>query len=236
MNLIHPASLTSTLESTADEFFNSRPIEPACRQELAAFLISRQIISGSNSGFFIPFASESWTHLRLFTGETLQTEFACRHLTLIESARVLLLLSIENEAVAKSLQRADRRMAAMCYSQFCAKGECKHLTVAYMRYLALSPTADAPAHLQSLLTSLSGLRDGKGKWHGFPYFFTLSMLSEMRDPLAAQELDYAAPHFEKQSHHQEPNDPYSKRRSAILAKLMTRSVNNADPLLLGQYG
>jgi hypothetical protein len=235
MNLVHPTSLVSTLDSAAGEFFGHRPISPAVLKELSSLLVSRQIISGPNSGFFISFTSESWTHMRLFTGETLHTEFACRHITLIEAARLLVLLSDGQGPVNKSIDLANQRMASMCYTRFCSKGECKPLTIAYMRYLAAGPSGEAPPQLQALLARLASYRDGKGKWQGFPFFFTLLMLTEVQDPLASQELDYASRSIVKQPPLGETKSPYAERRRSILNTIRTRSAYDAHPLLLGQY-
>ena len=223
MIIVRPTSLTATLDSTAEAFFYQKPIPATLRKDIAAMLISRQIQSGSNSGFFIPFTAESGTESRLFSGEQLHTEFARRHSQLIEAARVLKLLALDIDAVAQSIHIADQRMNTMCYSKFCSKGECKSLTIAYMRYLALSNEKDSENRINPFLTELVRHRDGKGKWSGFPFYYTLLMLSEVDDPLAAQELQYAAPLCEKQDGQNMSADPISRRRQAILTQALSRS-------------
>jgi hypothetical protein len=235
MIIVHPTSLTDTLDSAAEALFYQKSIIPPLRNDLAAMLISRQIQSGSNSGFFIPFASESRTQSRLFTGERLQTEFACRNIQLIEAVRLLALLALDDPIPTRAVQLSNQLMDALCYSKFCAKGECKSLTIAYMRYLAAINTAGAAVRLDQFLTMLAGYRDGKGKWHGFPFYYTLLMLSETDHPLATDELGYAAPSFEKLSRQDWSNDRYSNRCQSILDNIMVRSENDAYPLLLGQY-
>jgi len=237
MSLIHPTSLVLTIDSAAEELFFQRSIDLACQNDLASMLVSRQVHSGINSGFFICFTSESPAHLRLFTGEILHTEFACRHLTLIEAARLLVLLPEPDYLVSNSIQLASQRMENTCYSSFCSKGECKPLTIAYMRYLAASVTDENILRLESFLGKLSAFRDNKGKWHGFPFFYTLLMLGEIHDlPAARQELEYAAHYADKQISQVEAGEPYSNRRKSILNTMMMWSVYNASPLLLGQYG
>lgn len=223
MIIVRPASLAATLDSAGEAFFYQKPIPIAHRNETASMLICRQIHSGSNSGFFIPFTAEKEIPSRLFSGEQLYTDFARRHIQLIESARVLKLLGVDDYAVTQSIRVADQRMITSCYSRFCSKGECKSLTVAYMRYLSLNNSSDSGAHLNSLLTKLAGQRDGKGKWGGFPYFYTLLMLSEVDDPLAFQELKYIAPLCEKQLGQIWSIDPISKRRQEILTKVLSRN-------------
>jgi hypothetical protein len=236
MSIIHPVSLSSTIDSASAELFFHNPIAPGVRKDLVAMLIGRQILSGSNSGFFLPFTAESQNHLQLFTGETLHTEFAIRHNLLIESTRLLVLLADGDAASIKSIKLADTRMNSMCYSKFCSKGECKPLSIAYMRYLSALNNEKSISRLRMLLTKLSEQRDGKGRWHVFPIFYTVLMLSEVHDPLAAQELEYAAPTFEKLSQQIEPDNFYTKRRQSILNAVMNRSEYDANPLLLGEHG
>jgi hypothetical protein len=89
--------------------------------------------------------------------------------------------------------------------------------------------------LDQFLSQLAGYRDGKGKWHGFPFYYTLVMLSETDRALSADELEYASPLFERLSHQDWSNDRFSNRCQSILHKIKTRSEYDAYPLLLGQY-
>ena len=236
MIIFHPTSLSASLDSVMDVLFFQRSIDPALRDELASLFMKRQVLTGSNSGFFIPFASEPRTPSRLFSGEMLRTEFACHHILLIETTRVLALLAPDNPAVTRSIQLSDRRMNLICYRTFCSKGECRSLTVAYMRYLAAVTNDDSAAHLSQFLTALAGYRDGKGKWHGFPFYYTILMLSEFDDPLAANELQYAGSLLERLSGQNWSSDRYASRCQSIVHNVMVRRQLNADPLLLGQYG
>jgi len=223
MTIIHPISLANTLDSAAEAFFYQKPIPTAHRQETASMLVGRQIHSGSNTGFFIPFTAETEARSRLFSGEQLLTEFARTHIQLIESARVLKLLEVNNDIITQSILVANQRMSTSCYSKFCSKGECKSLTIAYMRYLTSCDGRDSITRLNSLLSKLASYRDGKGRWGGFPYFYTLLMLSEVDDPLATLELQYAAPLCKKQRMQIGSADPISSRRQAIITKALSRN-------------
>jgi hypothetical protein len=85
----HPASLTEALETISEALFFEQPIPVELRQDVIALLVSRQVQVGPDSGFFIPFNTESGPPSRLFSGEQLHTEFARRHIQLIETARIL---------------------------------------------------------------------------------------------------------------------------------------------------
>ncbi len=223
MNIVHPTSLAATLDSAAEALFYQKSIPTSLRKDIATLLVSRQVQSGSNFGFFLPFAAESSTESRLFSGEQLNTEFARRHVQLVEAARLLNLLTNDISMVAKSVQIADQRMNTMCYSKFCSKGECKSISIAYARYLVSCRHNDSEKRTNSFLTQLADHRDGKGKWNGFPYFYTLLMLCELDDSLAAPELQYAISASPKQSQSMSSADPFSLRRQAILARAFSRS-------------
>jgi hypothetical protein len=223
MNIIHPSSLVATLNSAADALFYQKSIPTSLRKNYASLLVSHQVQSGSHSGFFLLLEDETTSESRLFTGERIYSKFARQHIQLIEATRLLNLLAMDNSTVAKSVQIADERMNAMCYSKFCIKGECKAITIVYMRYLASSSQDNSVRRINSLLRQLAGHRDGKGKWKGFPYFYTLLMLSEVNDPLATHELQYATPAFPKQPVSTASSDDFSRRRQEILNLVLSRS-------------
>lgn len=60
-------------------------------------------------------------------------------------------------------------------------------------------------------------------WNGFPYYYTLLMLSQVDDPLASQELKYATPLCEKLQGRIGSDDSLSKRRLTILSKALSRN-------------
>jgi hypothetical protein len=226
MIIIHPTSLTATLDAAAESFFHQVSIPTQQREEIATLVVSRQSQSGINDGFFIPFAAESETMVRLFSGERVNTSFAQSHIHLIEAARILKLLARDSYSVTQSIKSANHRMESMCYSKFCSKGECKTLTIAYLRFLLLDGTGNSTSRVNSSLTYLTDHRDRKGKWGNFPFYYTLLMLSETDNPLAIQELQYAASVCEQQQAQNWPADPISKRRQDIIARALARITLN----------
>jgi hypothetical protein len=223
MSLIHPVSLIDTVDACSAEFFSGKTSKRSLCKDLAAMLISRQVVSGSNSGFFLPYAAEPRNETRLFTGETLRTQLASQHLPLIEITRLLRLLAVEDDASIRSIQLAEQRMRRMCYSSFCSSGECRALTIAYMRYLAVQGSDQSAERLSQFLETLKTHRDGKGSWRGFPYFYTLLMLSEISLSSATSELDYSRPSLEKLARQSKPDGSYTKRRQTIIDSILTRS-------------
>jgi hypothetical protein len=221
--IIHPTSLTATLDATAEAIFYQNNISTSLRHDITNLIVSRQCQTGVNTGFFLLYAAESEAKVKLFSGEQLNTNLARNHIPLIEAVRILKLLDFGSHAVTHAIELANQRMEKMCYSTFCAKGECKSLTIAYLRVLSLDRSGNSAPRMISHITNLTNHRDGKGTWGGFPFFYTLLMLSETDDPLVMQELKYAAPFCEKQFSQNWSADPFSKRRQDIIAKALARS-------------
>jgi hypothetical protein len=223
MIIVHRTSLTATLDAAAEAYLYQAPLPTQLREEIATLVVSRQSQSGMNAGFFIPFAAESETRFSLFSGEWVNTSFARSHIHLIEATRILKLLAQDSYSVTQAIRSADQRMETMCYSKFCSKGECKALTIAYLRYLLLDSTGNSALRLNSHFTYLTDQRDGKGKWGSFPFYYTLLMLSETDNALAIQELRYAASACEQRLAQNWPADPISKRRQDIITRALARS-------------
>ena len=67
---------------------------------------------------------------------------------------------------------------------------------------------------------LNKQRDGKGRWKGMPFYYTLLALSEIKSPLAKRELEYAAPGLEKLLKRFKDKDKYEKRRRKLVEKIL----------------
>jgi hypothetical protein len=221
--LAHPTNLVATLNGLAGAFFIQQPVPPVLCEETATLIVSRQQKTGTNAGFFIPFTAEAGAEVMLFSGEKLHTDFARNHAMMIEAARLLKLLAVENHGSPHAVQLAYHRMQEACYSSFCTRGECKALTMAFLRFLLVEGGEGTTALLEEFLTRLSSHRDGKGKWKGFPFYFTLLVLTEIPDPFSTSELLNSASACEKLRSLNLDPDPVSKRRLEILTRALERS-------------
>jgi hypothetical protein len=66
-------------------------------------------------------------------------------------------------------------------------------------------------------------RDGKGKWKGFPYYYTLYVLSEMDSTLFINKMQYAAKLIEKRlSKRKSAQSKYELRRNYISEKILNK--------------
>jgi hypothetical protein len=134
---------------------------------------------------------------------------------------------VKNDAVNRALEIAQQKMEARCYAGFCAVGECRFLTLAFMRYLIASQIPGYEQRMDTFLNLLAVHRDQQGKWGSFPFFYTLLMLSESYAPQAALERLYAAPACAAALGHPWKDDAVSQRRKAILEKVLIRSGGEA---------
>ena len=213
-----PPNLRLTLDAIDQAQFYQHPLTLAEREAFAMQILSLQIQSGTKAGMFSHGAAAGEGVPRLFSGERLHTQLAAHHTLLIDSARALILLGVHSGAVSRALELAHRKMETRCYAGFCAVGECRHLTVAFMRYLIASQSPEHEPRLGSFFTKLAAQRDGQGRWGNFPFFYTLLMLSESDHPLAIQEWQYAAPLCAALLARPWRDDPISQRRKSILSR------------------
>jgi hypothetical protein len=65
-------------------------------------------------------------------------------------------------------------------------------------------------------------RDGKRRWHRFPFYYTLLALSEMDGEEVALEIEYAAPVLERMLRRRSRGGKYEKRRRAVAERLLAR--------------
>jgi hypothetical protein len=210
-------------ESISEAYFYGTPITEDQRLQVARQLTTPHNYSWLNNGFINHPGPKNRAQTRLFSGELIRTNFAQRHLQLIETTRLFILLDVSTTSVEQFILRAKKLMRSACYAGFCTKGECKALSIAYMRYLAVKATADAGERIRARLNQLSAHRDGNGKWDGFPYYYTLLMLSETVDALSRAELSYAAPRVEKLLARGKSSGPFAERRQTILVHALARS-------------
>ncbi|MBN2228579.1 MAG: hypothetical protein JW779_03225 [Candidatus Thorarchaeota archaeon] len=183
------------------------------------FIINQQLAYGSDEGVFIETRNVSGLKSRLYTGEKIQTQLAAKNILTLEAARALLLSKSRADYVSECIHRVDKWIQRQCFSEFCSTGECKHSTVSYMRYLSAK---ESQAKLAGLLSELVKHRDGNGSWKGFPYFYTLLALSDIHNPDAEKELEYAFPMMQKRFRRNQIEEPYWSRRNDIMNRIQTR--------------
>ncbi|TFH05610.1 MAG: hypothetical protein E4H14_12425 [Candidatus Thorarchaeota archaeon] len=188
-------------------------------EQVVDFIIGQQIRYGQDAGIFVESRNVSRSKVRVYTGEKIQTYLAAKNILTIESTRALVLTRSSSESASSSIAIAASWLENQCFSDFCVAGECKHSTVAFMRYLNALGTND---RLDHMISKLSKFRDGKGGWTGFPYFFTFLALAEIESQIANDELYYALTFAKDRFKRNRSEEPFISRRNEILTCLQNR--------------
>jgi hypothetical protein len=187
--------------------------------DLVGFLLERQIRTGRSAGLFQPTAAD-YEERRLVTGERLKTKLATTHIMSQEAASVLHILDGGNPTVADAVRLAAARLSGTCYggSQHCTIGECAASFIGYLRFLRIVGGEYAAPEITRRLATLSGHRDGSGRWKRFPFQYTLLVLSEIESTTSRDELAYARPALAHST--AVSGEPYAKRRAQVAATVL----------------
>ena len=188
-------------------------------EQVVEFIVGQQIRYGQDAGTFVEARNVSRSKVRVYTGERLQTYLAAKNILTISSVRALVLSGSSSEVVYSSILVAEKWLDNQCFSVFCATGECRHSSVAFIRYLNASGKTE---RLNRMIAQLTKFRDTKGGWKGFPYFFTLLTLSEIESSIADDELKYALAFAEQRFKKSRIEEPYNTRRDEIFARVQSR--------------
>ncbi len=182
-------------------------------EDLVGFLLDRQVRSGRNAGLFEP-TNADFEDRRLVTGERLKTKLATTQIASQEAARTLHVLGGGSPTVAAAVRLAAARLGGTCYGgpQHCTVGECAASFIGYLRFLQAVGGCAAAPEVAWRLRTLTGLRDGAGRWKRSPFYYTLLVLTEV-GPAGRDELEYALPALARSVGAAE--QPFAARRARI---------------------
>ena len=223
MKLIYPNSLAKTLDSVNNAFFYALPLDQTQRDKAARWIAARQGIEGSYLGMFAPTKRDLADGIRVFTGEKMATRAGVGHILSEEACRALILLGSRDKEVLRALEHAQRELMGFLPGQgrqrygrgmYC----CVKCSVALWRHLSLTDMASSEPRLAAGVRQLRARRDGKGRWQGFPFYYTLLALLEMEQPWAKQELRYALKACERVLKRNRRNN-YDKRRQDLAKRI-----------------
>jgi hypothetical protein len=218
-------SLAATLDAIAQAFFDSRMLPEADVETAARWLAGRQVRSGKWAGMFAPTPFDYAHGVTLLSKEKLQTRLATRNILTAEAARALILLGRRCPAVqdtAPCVAGADRWLSGQCFARDCMVGECAHSGIGLTRYLAAKGGDRAQEWLARHVKRLSARRDGKGRWKGLPFYYTILALAEIELPSARRELGYAAPACERVLKRLTGDDAVTRRRRDIVHEALSK--------------
>lgn len=223
MKIINQNSLASTLDAVNEVFFYNRPLSKSERAQAAKWIASRQGLPGSYADMFAPTGKDFKNGLTLFTGEKVTTRAGLSHILGQESCRILLLLNVTSADVKSALQRATAGfMKPMKQYIVAEKGIycCVNCSCALWRRLSVGGLENSERILAAGIKTLKSLRDGKGRWKRFPFYYTLLVLNEIELPSARKEMQYAAPACERLLKREAKRDKISKRRRILAERIL----------------
>ncbi|MBN2180823.1 MAG: hypothetical protein JW715_02825 [Sedimentisphaerales bacterium] len=225
MKLINQNSLASTLDAVNEALFYKQPLSKSEKVRVAKWIASRQGLPGSYADMFAPTKKDYRDGLTLFTGEKISTRAGLSHVLGQESCRALLLLKVTSADVKSALESASagfiERMKQYIMADqgmYC----CASCSCALWRHLASGGLESGEKILTAGMKTLASLRDGKGRWKRFPFYYTLLALSEIELPSARKEMQYAARACERLLKRQAKTDKIGKRRRILAEKILEK--------------
>ena len=223
MKLINPSSLAETLNSVNDVFFFGLKIGKSPLEDAAKWITSRQGIKGSYRGMFAPTQIDFDEGAHVFTGEINKTFGGTAHILSEECCRMLNLINSSDSQVQSAYKKADELLAGFV-KEFKTPGMycCAKCSVSLWRNVASGGLGGSKKLLRDGLQILKSHRDGKGRWQGFPYYYTLSALVEIDLPQAGEELKYTIPVCEKLAKRIPGDDKFSERRIVLLKRIIEK--------------
>ena len=183
-------------------------------REALEWVLSRQGLQGSYCNLFLPTSQDLSQGVRLLTGERLSSSAATRHVLGEEALRTAIVHRMGGSSAVKQalkgfnqiLDRGARSGSYCCYN----------CTVAFLRALTVVKPNEWNQILEKGVNAIRKARTADGKWHGFPFYYTLLTLSEMETPSARAELKYASRMAERLVERYQSNNRISRFRKLAL--------------------
>ncbi|MBK8552900.1 MAG: hypothetical protein IPL53_18315 [Ignavibacteria bacterium] len=225
MSIIHTKSLYKTLDNLNQKFFDGTVLSSSERNQLAKWITERQGLKGSYTNMFAP-TDNDFKGIILFTGDKLTSKASSAHILGEESLRALHLLNVKDKKVQAAFDKArsgiknvlekNYKLGIYPLGMFCC-GKC---TAALWRNISAEGVNKNKKALDSGIKYLRSMRDGKGKWRRFPFFYTLLALTDIDLPSAKEELKYASELCRKYINRKDNGDNYVKRKKEIARRVL----------------
>ena len=213
-----PDSLQETLWRLEEvrQGFGSKSVADV--QEALRWVLARQGLQGSYFNLFMPTNQDLSQGVRLPTGERMLSDAGTRHVLGEEALRTVIVWKLRSSsAVTQALKgfngllEAGGKAGSWC---------CHTCTIAFLRTLPVVKPSKWDRILEKGLNRIKKARTPDGRWHGFPFYYTLLTLSEMDTPSARAELRHASKIAERLLKRYHSDDRISRfRRLALEATL-----------------
>ena len=165
-----PSCLSATLDALDETQFWGGSLDKDEQTAVAHWIAAQRDVLRLAPGVWRTEAGSG--QLSVFTGERIHTRLATGNILGVDACRALVHLAPDDNVIAPVLNDAQSCIGHSCFANGCVKGECAHSAVAYWRYLAAAGGEAAEGRLHGAAELLSAHRDGKGRWYGFPYYYT----------------------------------------------------------------
>ena len=160
--------------------------------------------------------------VKLLTGESIFSA-ALRHILGEEALRTVIAWNLGSSSKVKKakesfvylLERGEPSAKASGF--YC----CHKCTTAFLRTLAVVKPDGWRATLEKGVENIRRKRTSDGKWHGFPFYYTLLTLSEIDLPSARVELRHASTVAKKLFNRYRKEDRISRFRKIGLEAAIT---------------
>jgi hypothetical protein len=225
MKLINQNKLTSTIDAVNDAFFLKRPLSKSDRNQIAKWIASRQGMPGAYANMFAPTKKDFQSGLVLFTGEKISSRVGLSHILGQESSRALILLNVKSAGVKLVQEKANAGFMEYLKKYLMPKEGtycCATCSCALWRHLSAGGLENGERILAAGIRTLKSLRDGKGRWKRFPFYYTLLILNEIELPAARKEMQYSAQACERLLKRVMKKDRISKRRYILAERILQK--------------
>lgn len=225
MKIINSKSLSKTLDNLNQLLFYNEKFSDKERTEAAGWIAGRQGLKGSYGNILFAPTENDFKGIKLFTGDKLTSKASIAHILGEESLRALQILNPKNKGVNKTILEAKTGLNKILknnyylgnpFGTFCC-GKC---TAALWRNLSAEGATKNNNFFENGIKYLKSLRDGKGKWKRFPFFYTLLALTDINLPSAEEELIYASGICKKYLNRKITDDVYVKRKREIAERVL----------------
>jgi len=188
--ILVPESLQETLWRLEEMRQGFRTKSVAHVQEALEWVLARQGFQRSYFNLFMPTNQDLSQGVRLLTGERMLSDAGTRHVLGEEALRTVIVWKLgSSSAVTQALKGFNDLLEAGAKSGgWC----CYTCTTAFLRTLAVTKPDKWDRILEKGLNRIRRARTADGRWHGFPFYYTLLTLSEMDTPSAQAELRHAS--------------------------------------------
>jgi len=217
--ILVPESLQETLWRLEEVRQGFRSKSSAYMQEALQWVLSRQGLPGSYSNLFMPTVQDVNQGARLLTGERMQSGGGTRHVLGEEALRTVIVWKLESTSAVKE--------AVKGFNQIIARGGksgsycCHTCTMSFLRTLTVVKPDEGDEIVEKGLNKIRKERTSDGRWHGFPFYYTLLTLSEIDTTSAHAELRHASKTAERLLKRYQNDDRVSRFRRLTLEKTLT---------------